>query len=142
MANTSNSMEIESPSMFAVFQEQEGKQYRQVNTGCVEDMQEEEDCVFAGSQVYRVGGCGQDRVRSADIQKQYMMYQGRRYINPTCPTTCPTILPFPTSKSVRFPGRSRKGSVIRVPTSHSMNGHPVVEMSNMYTMLDHRLDCM
>jgi hypothetical protein len=78
--------------------------------------------VFAGGQVYRVGGWGQDR----DIRKQYMMYQDRRY-NDCLSHSGPTI---------------RKGSVIKVPTSHKMNGYPVVEVSNMYTMLDYRLDYM
>eukprot|EP00090_Calanus_glacialis_P038158 TRINITY_DN6666_c0_g1_i1.p1 TRINITY_DN6666_c0_g1~~TRINITY_DN6666_c0_g1_i1.p1 ORF type:complete len:651 (-),score=280.69 TRINITY_DN6666_c0_g1_i1:155-1882(-) len=131
------SMEIESPSRFAVDQvwEQDGGQYRHV-----EDMQEE-DRVFAGSQVDREGGWGKDRVRSEDLKKQHMMYQGRRYINPCLsnskPATGFTIPPSPTCKSVKFPGRSRKGSVIRVPTSLTMNGHPLVEVTNMYTMLDH-----
>ena len=75
---------------------------------------------------------------------QYIMYQDKRYNKPCLshsrPTTCPTIPPSPTCKSVRLPGRSRKGSVIRVPTSQTMNGHPVVEVSNIYTMLDYRLD--
>ena len=51
MANTGNSMEMESPSMFSVDQvwEQEGRRYSHV-----EDMQEEEvDRVFAGR--HRVG---------------------------------------------------------------------------------------
>ena len=134
MATISNIMEIESPSRFAVDQvwEEDGGQYRHEQD--MQEEEEEEDCVFAGSQVYRVG---QDR-----IQKQYMMYQGRRFINPCLSHSKPTTGPAPTRKSVRFPDRSRKGSVIRVPTSHTMNGHPVVEVSNMYTMLDHRLDSM
>ena len=80
-----------------------------------------------------------------DEYMQYMMYQDKRYNKPfmshTWPT-CPTIPSSPTCKSVWFPGHSKKGSVIRVPTSHTMNGHPVVEVSNMYTMLDHMLDSM
>ena len=77
--------------------------------------------VFAGSQVYRVGDWWQDR----DIQKQYMMYQDRRY-NDCLSHSGPTI---------------RKGSVIKVPTSQ-MKGYLVVEVLNMYTMLDYRLDYM
>jgi len=52
-----------------------------------------------------------------------------------------TSPPVDTCKAVWFPGRSRKGSVIRVP-SQGVNGHPApagprVELSNRYTMLEH-----
>jgi len=133
MTNNSNSMEIELPSRFAVDKvwEQDGEMSRHV-----EEIQEEEDCVFGGSQVYRMGGWRQDRVRYENIQNQYMVDQGRR-LSHSKPATCPTILLSPTCKPVRLPGRSRKGSVTRMSTSRTINGHPVVEMSNMYTMLDH-----
>ena len=52
MANTSNSIELKFHSRVVVVnhvEEQEGGCYRQVNTGCLEDMQE------VGGQVYRVG---------------------------------------------------------------------------------------
>jgi hypothetical protein len=52
MANTSISREMESPA---------GSQWTRCGSKTVE---EEEDCVFAGSQVYSVGGWGQDSVRS------------------------------------------------------------------------------
>ena len=114
MANTSNSMEMETPSRFAVDQVWEHAEGRYRH---VEDMQVKEEEYM-----------------------QYMMYQDKRYNKPCLSHSRPTIPPSPTCKSVRFPGRSRKDSVIRVPNSHTMNGHPVVKASNMYTMLDHRLD--
>ena len=90
---------------------------------------------------YRVGGWEQDRDRSEDVQKQYLMYQDRGYDNPCLshskPTMWSTIPLSLTCKSAWFPGCSRMCSVVRVATSH-----PVVEVSNMYTMLDERLKCM
>eukprot|EP00092_Neocalanus_flemingeri_P036504 GFUD01039747.1.p1 GENE.GFUD01039747.1~~GFUD01039747.1.p1 ORF type:complete len:634 (+),score=272.09 GFUD01039747.1:22-1902(+) len=192
----STSQEMESPTRFAVDQvwEYEGcggaQDYRQVNTGYVEDMTGQ-DSVFdqnyedrVGSQMYLDTGpdlrsrlC-QDRdlcedistSRLQDCQDQYRRYQDRRVMPRLCvdmvqqprrkhsgylshrvvPDNLPVTRQADNGKSVWFPGRARKGSVIRVSSqssqghSQGMNGYqatpsavPGVEMSNMYTMLDH-----
>jgi len=53
------------------------------------------------------------------------------------PSTLSTSAKSDNCKSVRFPGRSRKGSVLKVNNCQQLNGHDVVEVSNMYTMLEH-----
>merc|ERR1719233_2381269 len=53
------------------------------------------------------------------------------------PCTFSTSTKTDTCKSVWFPGRSRKGSVLKVNNCQQVNGKAVMEVSNMYTMLDH-----
>jgi len=196
LANTSASLDMESPSRFAVDQvwELEGS-VRQVNTGYVEDMAGQ-DCVFAPSYADTVGSqMYQDTVPRANMrtrwchdrdmceesvgststnsQDQYRRYQDRRYVSRVCDDIVRQSNPNPrrpqsgclshnrtpdspsvpnrppdTCKSVWFPGRTRKSSVIRVSSqgvghSQDLNGHAGspgmqgVEVSNIYTMLDH-----
>lgn len=176
MANTSASVELESPSRFAV--DQVWEQGEPKHSVYVEDMPGQDGVFshnyesFPGNQglEYR-SRYGKEVDNLQDRQNQYMIYHDRRYlprasdILPYHPgrstylsnsrqTMCssiphPTIMNRPPSmhhttatnpdpcKSVWFPGRSRKGSVIRVSNTQPVNGHPKMEVSNMYNMLDH-----
>jgi len=161
LVSTSASLEMVSPTRFAVDQVLEQEEEYQHNFG--------EDSVFSYDNY-------PDRVEQVNIvndcQNQYIMLKDRGYTqklndittaqasqsttncltnsrNPTCtiiqhsnnstrpPNTHSINTKADTCKSVWFPGRSRKGSVLKVNNCQQVNGQAVMELSNMYTMLDH-----
>jgi len=155
MTSTSPTQEVVvTPSRFAVDQVWEQEEFRQIHPGYVQDnVFGYETCsVITGGR----GRWGKD---------QYVVYDDaspQPSLSSHSPNTCtshrrvpilssnilqasstmPPYTPFTQSKaeppkSVWFPGRSRKGSVIKVSNGQPVNGHPMMEVSNMYTMLDH-----